>query len=103
MRVWRFSFAMAAVLVAVVPLVKAAANEIRILEATYGDSQSKKTCKPDLSICKGLSTCAFVVDDGLCKVNAPVKNLEVTLDCGDGTPKKVRAAAKGTKITLSCP
>ena len=41
---------------------------MRIIEASYGDKASGKTCKPDLSICKGISQCEFEVDDGLCAV-----------------------------------
>jgi hypothetical protein len=79
-----------------------AGSEIRVIDATYGDSRAKKSCKPDLSICKGRTICEFVVDDGLCAVDAAVKNLEVMWDCGPGTQKKSRAAAKGTKMSLSC-
>jgi hypothetical protein len=75
---------------------------IRIIEATYGDKTSHKTCTPNLSICSGQAECSFQVDDGLCAVDAPVKNLEVVWDCGDGTDKHARAAAKGTRISLEC-
>jgi ATP-dependent DNA ligase len=75
---------------------------IRIIEATYGDRTSHKTCTPNLSICKGSAKCEFLVDDGLCAVDAPVKNLEVIWDCGEGTDKHARAAAKDSRITLEC-
>jgi hypothetical protein len=75
---------------------------IRIIEATYGDKSTGKTCSPDLSVCKGLSKCEFNVDDGLCTIEAPVKNLEVVWDCGPGTTKKARAAAKGTNMSFEC-
>jgi hypothetical protein len=75
---------------------------IRVISATYGDKQSGKTCKPDLSLCKGLASCEFEVGDGLCQVEAPVKNLEVEWDCGPHTEQKARAAAKGTRISISC-
>jgi hypothetical protein len=76
---------------------------IQIKTAVYGDVQGKKTCVPTLSICTGRALCEFVVDDGLCKVDAAVKNLEVQWVCGESTTPKARAAAKGTKITLACP
>ena len=81
---------------------KKASQAIRILEATYGDKQGGKTCSPKLSICAGLALCEFTVDDGLCAVEAPVKNLEVTWDCGARNNKRARAAARGTKMSLSC-
>lgn len=74
---------------------------IRILDASFGDQLAHKTCVPNLSLCKGITECTFTVGD-LCEVNSAVKNLEVTWDCGDGTAKKARAAAKGTPITLDC-
>ena len=74
---------------------------IRILSATFGDQLAHKTCTPDLSICKGLALCKFTVGD-LCPVDSQVKNLEVVWDCGDGTDKKAKAAAKDTEIRLEC-
>jgi hypothetical protein len=80
---------------------KAGQPAIRILNASFGDQLSHKTCVPDLSICKGITQCKFTVGD-MCEINSSVKNLEVTWDCGDGTAKKMRAAAKGTQISLDC-
>jgi hypothetical protein len=74
---------------------------IRILDASFGDQIGKKTCKPDLSICKDRTICEFTVTD-MCPVDSTVKNLEVIWDCGKGTVKKTKAAAKGTKMTLKC-
>lgn len=74
---------------------------IRIVDASFGDQLNHKTCSPDLSLCKGLSTCKFTVGE-MCSVDARVKNLEVTWDCGDGTEKHAKAAAKGTEISLEC-
>jgi hypothetical protein len=80
---------------------KPADPKIRILDATFGDQSSHKTCKPDLALCQGRSVCAFTVGE-MCEVRATVKNLEVVWDCGEGAAKKARAAAMGTKISLSC-
>jgi hypothetical protein len=73
---------------------------IRIISATYG--YKHKTCSPTLSLCNGTAKCEFNVDDGLCAVDAPVKNLEVVWDCGPGTEKHARAEAKGGRISLEC-
>jgi hypothetical protein len=73
---------------------------IRILEATYGDG--KKLCRPNLGICNGRSTCEFKVTDDLCTVDAPVKNLDVTWDCGEKTEKHEKAEARGGTISLKC-
>lgn len=90
-------------LVADSPNQKAAKKNpmIRIIDASFGDQLSHKTCTPDLSICKGLAVCRFTVAN-MCAIDSQVKNLEVTWDCGDGTAKKARAAAKGTEISLEC-
>jgi hypothetical protein len=74
---------------------------IRIIEASFGDQLAHKTCVPDLSICRGLAVCKFTVGE-MCQIDSKVKNLEVTWDCGQGTDKKARAAAKGTQIALEC-
>jgi hypothetical protein len=73
---------------------------IRIITAKYG--YKEKTCSPTLSLCNGLTKCEFNVDDGLCTVDAPVKNLEVVWDCGPGTEKHARAEAKGGRMSLEC-
>jgi len=74
---------------------------IRIVNASFGDQLAHNTCTPDMSICKGLAVCKFTVGD-MCAVDSKVKNLEVTWDCGEGTGKKSRAAAKDTEISLGC-
>jgi hypothetical protein len=85
-----------------VPASKAKnSSGIRIIEATFGDQVAHKTCTPDLSICKSIANCSFTVGD-MCTIDSQVKNLEVTWDCGEGTEKHARAAAKDTKISLSC-
>lgn len=74
---------------------------IRIIAASFGDQVNGNTCTPDLSICNGVTKCSFTVGE-MCDVKSSVKNLEVTWDCGEGTAKKARAAAKGTPISLDC-
>jgi hypothetical protein len=79
-------------------------DNIVVISADYGDFSGSKTCKADLSLCENTSFCAFEVEDGLCTVPegaSDVRNLEVHWKCAD-TPK-ARAAAKGTRIELSCP
>src|SRR5262245_24416052 len=72
---------------------------IHIVSAEFGDKQTGKACTPDLSICEDRAECSFDVDDSLCTVDAPVKNLEVHWNCGPESPEKAKAAATGTKIT----
>jgi hypothetical protein len=79
---------------------KATKAEIRILSAKYGDKN--KTCEPKLSICNHISQCSFIVNDGLCTIDSPVKNLEVVWDCGAGTEKHARAEGKGGRISIEC-
>jgi hypothetical protein len=74
---------------------------IRILSAKFGDTHGD-SCVPNLSICDGKTVCEFVVGE-MCSVKGEAKNLEVSWDCGPDTPKKARAAAKGTKISIACP
>ena len=79
-------------------------ENIRVVSADYGDFPASKTCKADISLCENTSFCAFEVHDGLCAVPggaSDVRNLEVHWKCAD--IPKAKAAAKGTRIELSCP
>lgn len=75
--------------------------KIRIVDASFGDQINHKTCKPDLSLCEGIASCKFTVGN-MCTIDALVKNLEVTWDCGKGTEKHMKAAAQGTEIEIGC-
>jgi hypothetical protein len=77
---------------------------ISVEEAAYGDHLEGKTCdaKSAVSQCNGKTTCSFEVTDSLCAVNTAAKNLHVTWNCGVPTPNRTRAAARGTRIELSC-
>ena len=75
---------------------------VHIVEATYGEKSTGKTCVPNLRICKGTSECEFTVTDGLCEVDSKVKTLEIVWDCGAGSEMKTSTAVKGAKISLIC-
>ncbi len=81
----------------------AESNKIHIVETKYGDFMEDKTCAPDVKRCEGTAKCVVEATDSLCKTGAkPAETrLQVIWDCGEH--KHAGDAARGKKVTLTCP